>query len=274
MSATQEQRDKLLEVLKEVNLDVLFADPTRQAFLFKQIDAVKGAYADAMRGVPAGLLPPTASLGDILAEHARNPHRVHMLLEAIAFQCTKDILAMAWMTLLGSRIESISYRYVREQTSVLDVKLRLPDLTTERSFSSAAHWDAAVLRFAALSKAGEQPMIEGFHGLWIPPQQTWNHDYYVETVQGNFGAVDVAPTGSPTPRWEVHQVYTKLPSRHIGTISIHVQGDPVVALRLPENERPILHLAWRALTGKYGEASLNVRPQRPTGPGGDGSDPR
>ena len=186
-----------------------------------------------------------------------------MFLEAVAFQCTAEILVMIWMTLLGSRIERVSYEYLREEKSVLAVTLRLPDWETVKEFSSSEHWDAAVLRFVALSKANDRPMIEAFHPLWIPPQQMWDHDYYVQTAQGTFGAVDVAPNASPTPRWEIHQLHSKMPSRHIGSIDVLVQGSPVFSSQPRENEGPVLELAWRALVMKYEETLLTQRPHRP-----------
>jgi hypothetical protein len=258
--STQELRKALLDVLSEVNLEVVFKDDVQRNFLFGRLDQLGTAYAGRMRGVPTGLLPATASLEDILAEHERNPHRVQTLLEAAAFQCSPEILSMVWMTLLGSRIENVSYEYFRERSSTLKVTLMLPDWQTKIDFTSSEHWDAAVLRFATLSKAGELPMIEDFQALWIPPQGVWDHDLHVETDQGSFGAIDTAPAASPTPRWEVHQVYAKLPSRQIGTIDVHVQGAPGSS-PLPENG-PILAMAWRALVRKYGDEVLAQRPRR------------
>lgn len=261
MIEPQHQRNALFDLLREINLDSVFLLPERERFLFERLNEFSRAYARHMGGVSSAVLPATVSLGDILAEHARNPHRVRMFLEALAFQCTGEMLAMVWLTLLGSRIERLSYEYVREGRSVLAVTLTLPDRETVREFESEEHWDAAVLRFAALSKANELPVIEAFHPLWIPPQRTWDHDLYVQTAQGNFGAVDVAPAESPTPTWEVHQLYPKMPSRIIGSVELGTDGSP--AFFPPrEEEAPVLMRAWQALASKYGLDRLSLRPNR------------
>jgi hypothetical protein len=262
MTADEQQREAVIQILREVNLDSIFTPPTMKAVLFDRMEKFAAVYAKKVRGVPPGVLPASASLRDILAEHARNAHRVYMLLEAIAFQCSPEILVMAWMVLLGARIERVEYKYVREDSSALAVTLQLSDLTTEVTFQSSEHWDAAALRFLALSKANDQPMIEGFHYLWIPPRKLWNHDFYVETAQGSFGAADIAPTASPTPRWEIQQLFTNLPARDIGSVSVHVHGNPVFAHRGSEVNRPTLELAWNSLLRKYGDASMNQRPRR------------
>ncbi len=262
MSATAKQREDLFKILREINLGPIFVHPASEASLLERLERFGSAYEAKMRGVPAGVLPAGVSLVDILAEHDQNPHRVHMLLEAVAFQCSPEMLAMAWMTLLGARIERLSYTYSRERTSQLSVILLLPDLTTTVNFDSVEHWDAALLRFAALSKADDQPVIEGFHGFWIPPKETWDHDYYVHTAQGSFGAVDIAPTASPTPRWEIWQVFSSQSPRDVGSVAVHVQGPPHLFPRPSESQRPILELAWSALVRKYGEDTMNRRPAR------------
>jgi hypothetical protein len=169
MSDDSQQRDRLLKIVDEINLGPVFAQPGDKDVLFGKLKAFGDAYGQHLGRNKAGL-PATASLGDILDEHNRNPHRVHMLLEALAFNCTADILAMVWMTLLGARIDSLSYTYRRAEQSALKVALSLPDHISTLTFESTDHWDAAVLRFATLAKTGGKPVIDGLFPIWIRPQ--------------------------------------------------------------------------------------------------------
>jgi hypothetical protein len=253
-----EPRDRWLAILREVNLDGLFSETQKQDFLFRRLDEFGQAYARHVRGVDARILPATASLADILTEHERNPHRVGTLLEAVAFQCSPDILAMIWMTLLGARIESLGYEYKRSEVSVLRATLLLPDDQTEKKFESSELWDVALFRLATLSKADDQPVIEDFYPIWIPPQRPADHDLYVSTPQGDFTAREVAPDGSPSPRWEIHEVYAKQSPRLVGWITPQA-GAPAyepVAVVAPERDRSVLERAWNALARKFGQGIL------------------
>jgi hypothetical protein len=258
MNVTEEQRKELIGILRESRLDALSATGS-WATLLQRIDEFGVAYARHAMRIPRGLLPATASLNDVLAEHSRNPHRVRMLLQAVAFRCSPEILTMVWMTLLGSQIRSLSYEYRRKQESSLAVSLQLPDGTTTIEFKSSDHWDTAVLRFAAVSLVNNQPMIEDFHPMWIPPQAVWKHDLFVETAQGSFSAADIAPTASLKPRWEVHEVFAKQPPRPIGSIDVHEHGPVYGSPGMAEDRRLLLEIVWAALTRKYGEGALNRR---------------
>jgi len=235
-------------------------------FLLGRLDAFGVAYGRCVAGSPAGGLPPTASREDVLAEYGRNPHRVRTLLQAAAFRCSPQILAMLWATVLGGRIESLTYGYERGSSSVLKAVVVFPDGTTRREFRSDQIWDLALFRLATLAEADEAPLIDDFYPIWIPPQRPWNHDLYVvdaKTGQGDFAALDVAPSGNPFPRWEIHQVFAKQPPRLVGEVDVHAGGSASV-LADNDRDRPIVERAWQALRLKYGEDFL-IRARRPRG---------
>jgi hypothetical protein len=103
-------------------------------------------------------------------------------------------------------------------------------------------------------------MIEDFHPMWIPPQDVWRHDLFVETAQGSFTAADTAPAASAKPCWEVHEVFAKQPPRQIGIIDVDEHGHPVYgSSAAAEDGRILLEIVWGALARKYGEEALNRR---------------
>jgi hypothetical protein len=103
-------------------------------------------------------------------------------------------------------------------------------------------------------------MIEDFHPMWIPPQDVWKHDLFVETAQGSFTAADTAPAASAQPCWEVHEVFAKQPPRQIGSIDVDEHGHLVFGSPATAEDRPILlALVWAALARKYGEEALKRR---------------
>ena len=160
-------REALLRALEEANVGTLFRTVEAQSILFRKIAEFGTTYEQSLEGVKAGL-PLTATLEDIIAEHAVNPYRVHMLLQALAFNCSSQVLVMVWMTLLGSTIEKLSYNYIRESASTIEATLLLPDRSTRLDFRSSDHWDAAVLRFASLATSNGKPVIDGFFAMVIP----------------------------------------------------------------------------------------------------------
>jgi hypothetical protein len=187
-------------------------------------------------------------------------------LQAAAFRCSPQILTLVWMTMLGGRIESLTYGYQRGKTSALKAVVIFPDGTTRRELRSDGIWDLALFRLATLAEADEAPLIDDFYPIWIPPQRPWNHDLYVvdaKTGQGDFAALDVTPAGSAFPRWEIHQVFAKQPPRLVGAVDVHAGGSAFVPAR-QDRDRSILERAWQALTLKYGDDFL-VRGRKPRG---------
>jgi hypothetical protein len=136
-------------------------------FLFKRLEGFSRAYTEKTQRVAHGHLPKSATVGDLVHEYDRNPHRVDALLQALAFNCSDEILAMIWAVLMGSKIQSLSFEYERRNTSKLAVRISFPDGTDE-TFVSTELWDAAALRLAGLSKADDKPLIESFYPLYVP----------------------------------------------------------------------------------------------------------
>jgi hypothetical protein len=266
MTASEPQEETWLSILREINLDSLFSQRGELTFLLGRLDEFGAAYSRCIVGARSGGLPPSASREDVLAEYERNPHRVRTLLQAAAFRCSPQILTMMWATMLGGRIESLTYGYERGKTSALTVVVVFPDGTTKREFRSDEIWDLALFRLATVAEADEAPLIEDFYPIWIPPQRPWNHDLYVvdaKTGPGDFAALDVAPVGSAFPRWEIHQVFAKQPPRLVGAVDVHAGGSAFVSAS-QDSDRPILERAWQALKLKYGEEFL-VRLRKPRG---------
>jgi hypothetical protein len=159
---TPEQRTQLGEIVSEVNLARVFRDLDD---LGRRLEAFSAHYAEKLKGVDKGAVPPPlVSLERVLAEHRSNPYRVEALLQAMAFGCTPEMLAMIWMSELGCAIQRLTLDYVRHDHVSLDVELRLLDASTLH-FHSTEVWDLAVLRLVGLAKSNEAPDMSGFYPM-------------------------------------------------------------------------------------------------------------
>lgn len=166
---TPEQRTQLREIVHEGNLGRIFKDIDD---LGRRIDTFAAHYAEKSKGVARGALPTTpVSLDSVLAEFRSNPYRVEVLLQAIAFMCTPEMLAMIWMSELGCTIQKLTLDYERRDPwlprrgyAVLEIELRLLDAST-LAFRSTEVWDLAVLCFVGLAKSDEDPEMNGFYPL-------------------------------------------------------------------------------------------------------------
>jgi hypothetical protein len=159
---TPEQRTQLEEIVSEVNLVRIFKDLDD---LGRRIEAFAAHYAKKLQGVGKGAVPsPLVSLERVLAEYRSNPYRVEVLLQAMAFGCTSEMLAMIWMSELGCTIQSLRLDYVRHRDVVLQVELRLLDASALQ-FHSTEIWDLAVLRLVGLAKSNEAPDMSGFYPM-------------------------------------------------------------------------------------------------------------
>lgn len=162
---TPEQRVRLDEIVHDGHLERIFKD---MEALGGRIDAFAAHYGEKSKGLPHGALPgPRVSLDGVLAEFGNNPYRVQVLLQAIAFGCTPEMLVMIWMSELGCTIEKLTLDYERRDRVVLQVKLRLLDAST-LDFRSTEVWDLAVLRLVGLAKSDEDPEMSGFYPLSLP----------------------------------------------------------------------------------------------------------
>ncbi len=171
MPHSSQQREALRRVLTDCNMSALFVGDEGLERLSERLDSFFNAYAASRSRIPQEQsLPQKLNFDGFLAQYEENPHRVHVLLQALAFLCSPEMLAMMWMVLWGIPIARLSYSYLREEQSRLEIELRLHD-GTRVPFVSNTHWDAAILRFAAISQIDGQPMIESFYPLFIPPRR-------------------------------------------------------------------------------------------------------
>ncbi|HEX3766246.1 MAG TPA: hypothetical protein VHW23_46455 [Kofleriaceae bacterium] len=159
---TPEQRGQLEEIVSEVNLAKIFKDLDD---LGRRIEAFAVHYAQKLKVANKGAIPaPLASLERVLAEYRSNPYRVEALLQAMAFGCTAEMLAMIWMSELGCTIQNLTLEYVRHDRVLLQIELRLLDASTLQ-FHSTEIWDLAVLRLVGLAKSNEAPDMSGFYPM-------------------------------------------------------------------------------------------------------------
>jgi hypothetical protein len=164
-----EPRAELQEIVNEANLGRIFKNLDD---LGRRMEAFATRYAEKSRQVAQGALPAKpVSLDSVLAEYRSNPYRVEVLLQAMAFSCTPEMLAMIWMSGLGCNIKKLTLEYERGDESpgsaVLTIELRLLDGSI-LAFRSTEVWDLAVLRFVGLAKADDDPELSGFYPLPLP----------------------------------------------------------------------------------------------------------
>jgi hypothetical protein len=159
---TPEQRVQLEEIVRTGKLTRIFRDLED---LGRRIEAFAAHYAKKVNAANRGAIPmPIASLEWVLAEYRSNPHRVDALLQAMAFGCTSEMLAMIWISELGCTIEKLSLDYARHDHVVLHVELRLLD-ASKLEFQSTEVWDLAVLRLVGLAKSNDKPDMSGFYPM-------------------------------------------------------------------------------------------------------------
>jgi hypothetical protein len=169
---------RLRTVLFTANLGWLFE--RNLDVLLQRLDAFAKTYTEKTLLVSG--FPRMSSVADLLKEYESNRHRVDALLQALAFNCSDEILAMIWAVLMGAKIERLSYEYERRQTSRLVVEVTFPD-GTEGTFTGKAHWDVAALRLAGLSKADDLPLIESFYPLYLPRLRGSNFSWIVRVLE-------------------------------------------------------------------------------------------
>ncbi len=136
-------------------------------YIHKQMKLMVSVFDEKSSGI-VGFRLPTPTTQTLLKEQSRNPHRVKALLQALAFRCSPEMLAMLWMVQCGASVLEIQYKHQRRQKTKLSVTLQLDDQETEISFESINHWDTAILRLATLAKSDDHPVIDNFAALHIP----------------------------------------------------------------------------------------------------------
>lgn len=165
---TSDDERNLVKVLQATKLDWILGRNLDD--VLDRLNQLFAAYERRVTAVSHCGLPATPTIAALVEENGRNPHRVRALLQALAFRCSPDMLAMLWMVQSGAAISSLRYEYERRNSSRLLITLLLPDGETEMLFESDDHWDAAILRLATLAKADDKPVIDSFSPLYISPR--------------------------------------------------------------------------------------------------------
>jgi hypothetical protein len=166
VTAHLDQRS-LLAVVTEHGLGPVLGTPEGLASAEKRLTAFFASYAEHRRPHgAASSLPAEQNWASVLHQAATNPHRVQVLLQALAFVVSADMLAMLWMVQLGASVKELRVDHEREKVTRLKVLLDLPgDGEPTEEFVSTEHWDLALLQFAAITKVDEQPVITGLVAL-------------------------------------------------------------------------------------------------------------
>jgi hypothetical protein len=168
MNTRAQEREELRRILGEMNLGALISQDRELDTLMARLEGFFAAYDRRAKQLRSRGLPTTLDLHTFLREYDANPHRVRVMLQAVAFLCTPEMLAMMWMVLLGSSIKTLNYTYEQRRASRLTVEIILPDRVTHQRFESEDHWDTAILRLAGISKVDDAPLIESFYAIHLP----------------------------------------------------------------------------------------------------------
>lgn len=165
---TDRQHAALAAIVGEANLASVFADV---GDLARRLERFAEHYERKTAALDRGALPlPAVSVDAVIAEFRKNPYRVQVLLQAMAFLCTPELLTLVWMSDMGCTIERLAVDYRRHAHVVMEIELRLLD-GSMLAFRSEEVWDLAALRFVGLAKADERPEMSGFYPMLVPPMK-------------------------------------------------------------------------------------------------------
>ncbi len=160
---TPQDRDRLRVIVADMHLERVLSDLN---YLVGRLEEFSEAYRLKAATVPRDF-PQTVSVTDVLDDYGANAFRVKALLQATAYKCSPEMLAMMWMVELGADIAEVRMSYrIRDEFS-LSVTVCIGYSSNAISFSSSEIWDAAILRFVGIAKAGDAPLFEGFYPMRI-----------------------------------------------------------------------------------------------------------
>lgn len=157
-------RQDLELLVREAGLDKLINSEPRFQFVEKRLEAMFRIFRTRrLRHQERTDLPLSQSWADFMNQWSGNPHRVKLILNAIAAMCSGEMLAMLWMVQLGAEIRAIRVDYELEQRVELSVTIELPgDDPSNETFTSNEIWDLALLRFSALAEVNNLPVVSNF----------------------------------------------------------------------------------------------------------------
>lgn len=127
------------------------------------LEILHDADAAARKRFGAGAPPLTPD--SLIAEFARNPHKVRAFLQVIGSVGSPDILVMVWRILQGMNIALIQLEYAESAAFHLYVDLASPESGTLEKYESDNIDDAVILRHLGIIKMGAQATFDGFYAL-------------------------------------------------------------------------------------------------------------
>ena len=129
----------------------------------RQILAAANAQGRARLGASAPPLTPES----LVAEHARNPHKVRAFLQVIGSVATPDLLVMVWRILQGMNIAEVRLEYASQQAFQMAVRLTssYEDGAEDEVYESEDINDAVILRHLGIMKMNGAPVFDGFYPL-------------------------------------------------------------------------------------------------------------
>jgi hypothetical protein len=160
---TETQRQALTGIVARLGLQKIFTDLD---FLGNRLEAFSAEYLKDAKRAPAGAIPSTMSVDEIVRENESNPDRLGALFQAMAFLCTPGFLSMIWMIEMGAEILEAKLSYSLRESVEIDVKLGFGAEHAETvDYHSAELWDLAFFRLVGLSKSNDEPLLSGVYPL-------------------------------------------------------------------------------------------------------------
>ena len=165
MSA-QIDRDQLRALLAAHRLEGALGSASGVESTVGRLDAFFECYQKhRSRHGSASSQPAEQDFAALLLQSAANPHRVQVLLQALAFVCSPEMLAMLWMVELGANVKTLHVDHQRENVTRLKVLLDLAgEAESTEEFESTEHWDLALLQFASLTRSTSNPSSAALSG--------------------------------------------------------------------------------------------------------------
>jgi hypothetical protein len=158
------ERQELQGLVAALKLQKVFTD---LQYLVDRLEEFAACYGDKAANAPAGF-PNRVTVSEFIADYSSNALRVKAILQAAAFKCSANMLAMMWMVELGARLSTLDVSFHSRTDFLLTVSLTLPSSGATVEFESAEIWDLAVLRFVGIAKADSRPVLEGFYPMRVP----------------------------------------------------------------------------------------------------------
>jgi hypothetical protein len=140
----------------------MYAPPEEAVpFLLKELTTLTTEYRNRFR-YDVSFAPET-----LLAEAARNPHKIRAFLQALGVSRNPEMLLMVWRILQGLSIREVAMHYLEQKEFRLSVTLAEAEGGQEKveTYSSDNIRDANLVRFFGITTVDGQPLFDGFFPL-------------------------------------------------------------------------------------------------------------